>query len=135
MERFLEETRATSGRPKLVGSAGEEVELPNALYTASVRVIEALAAGYGVPILPTQPMLTTQQAADLLGISRPSLARLLDEGAIPDERIRSRRRIRLVDPMEFRRRRDGEREAALERVARKAQLSGIYNEYEPVRTR
>jgi excisionase family DNA binding protein len=135
LERLLEEPGVSGRRPRLVGPAGEETELPDSVYTALVRVAQVLAAGYGVTILPTRAKLTTQQAADLLGISRPSLIRLLEAGAIPYERVRSHRRILLTDLLEFRRRRDAEREAALERIVRDAQASGIYDQYEPVRTR
>lgn len=135
VERLLEAPAVGGRRPRLVGPAGEETELPDSLYAALARVVHALAAGYGVTILPMQAMLTTQQAADLLGISRPSLVRLLDEGAIPYERIRSHRRIRLADLLEFRRLRDAEREAALGRIVRDAQEAGVYDDYEPVPTR
>lgn len=134
VERALE-GGPTGGRPKLVGPSGETTELPRPLYAALLRAAQALAAGHGIAILPMQAMLTTQQAAELLGISRPSLIRLLEEGAIPYERVRSHRRIRLVDLLEYRRRRDEEREAALERIARDAQAFGTYDAYEPVRTR
>lgn len=135
VERVLEVQGAGPGAPKLVGPAGQTTEIPESLYAVLLRATQALAAGHGVAILPMQVLLTTQQAADLLGISRPSLIRLLESGAIPYERVRSHRRIRLADLLEFRRRRDAEREEALRRIVRTAQAQGSYDRYEPVRTR
>jgi excisionase family DNA binding protein len=62
-----------------------------------VEAIRALAYGYAVTTAPQNTTLTTQLAADLLGVSRPTLTKLLDEGKIPHSRPDSHRRIKLAD--------------------------------------
>jgi excisionase family DNA binding protein len=120
---------------RLIGPDGVETELPEALYAVLVRAAHVLAAGQGVSVLPMEALLTTQQAANLLDISRPSLIKLLDDGQLPFHRIRSHRRIRLSDLIEFRQRRDAAAETAMRRMVHRAQEIGIYDEYRPATTR
>ncbi|WP_354480233.1 helix-turn-helix domain-containing protein [Marisediminicola sp. UYEF4] len=72
--------------------------------------------GLPVSIAPRSKTLTTQQAADLLGISRPTLVKLLDDGRIPFERVGTHRRVLLVDLMDYRERRRDEQYDALEEM-------------------
>lgn len=98
----------------LLGSAeGEQVELPRPIYDALLLVAESLAAGRAVTVAPESKLLTTQQAADLLGVSRPTLVRLADAGDLPSERHGNRRRIRLGDLLSYRERRRDEQYAML----------------------
>ncbi len=75
-----------------------------------------------------QESLTTQEAADLLHVSRPYLIGLLDKGLIPYYRLRSHRRIRLEDLLAFREKFDAERHAALDELSRLSQEAGLYDE-------
>ena len=134
IERVLgEEVPAHPAR--LIGPGGEETELPAALYAVLLRAAHALVAGQGIAVVPMGALLTTQQAANLLNISRPSLIKLLDEGELPYHRLRSHRRIRLSDLLEYRQRRDAAAEAAMRRMVERAQASGTYDEYRPTATR
>lgn len=102
----------------LVGSAeGEQVELPRPIYDALRLVADSLAAGKAVTVAPEATMLTTQQAADLLGVSRPTVVRLIDSGALPCERHGNRRRVRLGDLLEYREHRRNEQYAMLAATA------------------
>lgn len=94
----------------LVGNdEGEQVELPRPIYEALLLVADALASGKAVTVAPEATLLTTQQAADILGVSRPTVVRLIDGGELPSERHGNRRRIRLGDLLEYRdRRRDAQ---------------------------
>lgn len=81
----------------LLEEGGERVELPPELYRVVRQVAESLSRGLAVTVAPVSMRLTTQQAADLLGVSRPTLIRLLDKGEVPYERIGSHRRLLLKD--------------------------------------
>lgn len=90
----------------LVGAdEGDQVELPEAVHTALLQVVEALKAGKAVTIAPHSSVLTTQQAADLLGVSRPTVVRLIDQGELPAERIGNRRKVLLGELLAYRERR------------------------------
>lgn len=86
----------------LVG-AGEhdQVELPSEVHAALKQVVSALQAGRAVTIAPQTTKLTTQQAADLLGVSRPTVRRLIDIGDLSAERIGSRHRLLLRDVLDY----------------------------------
>ncbi len=84
---------------------GAQVEIPEPVYRALLLVVDALAAGKAVTVAPQSTMLTTQQAADLLGVSRPTVVRLLDAGELPFERVGNRRKVRLADVLAYRDRR------------------------------
>jgi excisionase family DNA binding protein len=92
----------------------DRVELPAELYHLLRQVVEALRSGLGVTIRPENATLTTQQAADLLGVSRPTLVRLLDQEVIPYERANSHRKILLRDLLAYRDERREQQYAALD---------------------
>lgn len=80
---------------------GDQVEVPEEIYEVLVQVAEAMKLGQGVTITPRSATLTTQQAADLLGVTRPTVVRLLDQGLIPFEKPNSHRRIKLEDVLAY----------------------------------
>jgi excisionase family DNA binding protein len=96
---------------------GEQVELPAEVYRVLRQVVEALSRGMAVTVAPQSQALTTQQAAELLGVSRPTLIRLLEEGRIPYERVGTHRRLMLRDVLDYRKRRRGEQYRALEETS------------------
>jgi excisionase family DNA binding protein len=96
---------------------GEQVELPHETYRVLRQVIEAMRQGLAVTVVPQSQTLTTQQAADLLGISRPTVIKLLDDGKIPFERTGTHRRILLHDLLTYRAQRRRDQYAALEAMA------------------
>lgn len=96
---------------------GDRVELPVELYRVLRQVVEALRDGLAVSIMPVTKTLTTQQAAELLGVSRPTVIRLLDEGRLPYEKVGSHRRIQLRDLLVYRDERRAAQYAALEATA------------------
>ena len=90
----------------LVGSdLHDRVELPRDVHRALVQIVAALKTGRAVTVAPQSTTLTTQQAADLLGVSRPTIVKLLERGEIAHERVGSRRRLRLQDVLSYRTRR------------------------------
>lgn len=101
---------------------------PAEAVVAFRRVLEAIAEGGGVAVLPLDAELTTQEAADLLGISRPSLVKLLDQGAIPFRTIGVHRRLRAIDVLAHRKTRDTKRRRALDKLAAENQRLGLYDD-------
>ena len=87
---------------------GRSVALPAALVDIVRATAGELANGHNVTVLPAETVLTPAEVAELLGLSRPFVVRLLDDGEIPSERLpRSRhRRVRLSDVLPFNERRD-----------------------------
>jgi excisionase family DNA binding protein len=109
---------SVADRYLLIGTGvGEQVELPVEVYRVLRRVVEAMSSGLAVTVAPSSQSLTTQQAADLLGVSRPTLVRFLDQGRIPYERTGSHRRLLLRDVLNFREQRRQEEYAELEAMS------------------
>lgn len=96
---------------------GDRVELPPTLCRVLHQVVDALRQGIAVTVLPHSQTLSTQQAADLLGVSRPTVVKLLDAGRIPFERVGAHRRVLLPDLMDYREQRRAEQYAALDATA------------------
>lgn len=115
-------------RALIVGPDGTQTELPVSLYAVLVRAAHELRRGRGISILPVGMELTTQQAADLVNVSRPFLIRLLEAGQIPYHMIGTHRRIRLDDLLAYRRRRSQERRAMLAGMTTDAQALDLYDE-------
>lgn len=112
--------------PKLVGMDGEEMYLPESLYQVLQQVTPLLAQGKGVTLIPQEHYLTTQEAANLLNISRPYLYKLLDRGDIPFTKIGSHRRVKAEDVLGYRQQRDGDRQTALTELIATSQELGFY---------
>lgn len=112
----LEKSRGERPAPRyfLAGSEpGEQVELPAEIYRILHHVVDALQAGLAVTIAPVSQTLTTQQAADLLGISRPTLVKYLDTGRIPHSKAGAHRRVLLSDVLAFQEERREQQHAAI----------------------
>lgn len=107
----------------LVQDAGQEkaFELPTGAVALLLEILEAMADGRGVTVIPENAELTTVQAADVLNVSRPFLIRLLEEKALPHRKVGKHRRIRMEDVMNYKAKIDRDREAVLDELAREAQ--------------
>jgi excisionase family DNA binding protein len=110
-----------------VGAAPKEetIELPASAVKMLVRILEEMARGNAVTLIPVHAELTTQEAADMLNISRPSLIQLLDDGKIDYRKVGTHRRVRFEALMRFKRGADAERRAALDELAAYDQELGI----------
>jgi len=123
-------------RAELVGPDGERMLLPVPVYEVLYHVVLAMARGQAVTIAPHNQRLTTQEAADVIGVSRPTLVKLLDEGRIPFEQPGRHRRVLLRDVLAFQERRRAEREAGLDEiVSASEEVDGYRKTDRPVQTR
>jgi excisionase family DNA binding protein len=113
---------------RIVGPEGQTIELPEAAFYLLERMVGVLASGDAITVVPVHKQLTTQQAADILNISRQYLVRLLDDGKIPFTRTGTHRRIRFDDVMTFKKQRDRQRIESLDELARISQEYGGYDE-------
>ena len=113
-------------QPALVGPDGVRLEVPHRIFEVLVQVATAMAHGQGVTVIPQNTLLTTQEAADLLGISRPTLVRLLADGEMPYEQRGRHRRIMLSDLLTYQQKMRQERRESLDSMAREGQAAGLY---------
>lgn len=109
----------------LIAPDGRKLELPASVFEVLARVVHEMARGNAVSVVPIGMMLTTQQAAEIVGVSRPYLIRLLESGEIPFEKVGAHRRVRFEDVMAYRRRRDVRRREALRKLTRESERLGI----------
>jgi excisionase family DNA binding protein len=122
LRRFLD--HLAPGRTLIL----DNVSLPVTEELADLlrQVLEALARGEAVRVIPLEAELTTQQAAELLDVSRPHLVRLLERGVIPFHKVGAHRRVKVRDLlayMEAARKRGEER---MEGLIRESQELGLY---------
>lgn len=115
---------ASRGAPD---AAAEEASM-QALLEVLLQAGEALARGHTVQVMAIDEEITTQQAAEVLGVSRPYLIRLLERGEIPYQKVGSHRRVRLAEVLAYKQRRDAERRRALQELTRMSQQLGLYDE-------
>jgi excisionase family DNA binding protein len=110
-----------------VQEAGQDkpLELPAGAVALLVDILQAIAAGRGVTVIPENAELTSVQAAEVLNVSRPFLIKLLDDNVLPHRKVGKHRRIRMEDVMAYKSKIDRDREAVLDQLAREAQEMGM----------
>lgn len=109
----------------LDGKKTQTVTLAPALADSLLAVLNLVSSGRGFRMIPVEEELTTQQAADILNVSRPFLVTLLEEGEIPHTKVRRHRRIRTEDLFAYKERRDATRSAALSDLAQMDAENGL----------
>jgi len=102
------------------------IKIPAAAAQLLVQILNEMSRGNAVKLIPINAELTTQQAADLLNISRPTLIRFLDEGKMEFHKVGTHRRVPFKSAMAFRRQIDEERRAALVRLVAYDHELGIW---------
>lgn len=97
------------------------VRIPTSALRLLLEVLTEIGQGNAVSIIPIHAELTTQEAADVLNVSRPFLVQLLEKGDIPFHKTGTHRRVRYQDVMDYKNSIDGERRKALAELAAQAQ--------------
>jgi excisionase family DNA binding protein len=121
-------------RPRLSGPDGQSVELPESMFQVLMQVAAAMKAGLAVTVAPHHLTLSTQEAADLLRISRTTLVRLLETGVIPFDKPSRHRKVRLDDLLEYRRRQRSQADLAFADMIADTERLGLY-EADPAQVR
>jgi excisionase family DNA binding protein len=101
------------------------VELPTSVVRLMVDVLTEMGQGNAVSIIPIHAELTTQEAADLLNVSRPYFVQLLEKKEIPFRKVNTHRRVRYEDVMAYKNRIDAQRRKALDELAALSQDMGL----------
>lgn len=116
-------TRAETQQIEIVDDRGKAhpVRMPVSALRLLVDVLTEIGEGNAVSIIPIHAELTTQEAADVLNVSRPFLVQLLERGEIPFHKIGTHRRVRYQDVVAYKERIDAERSSALDALAEQAQ--------------
>lgn len=107
---------------------GVKSRLPRDIYKILLKVIIDMSQGRAVSVSPVSMRLTTQQAADFLGVSRPTLVRLLDEGQISYTRPRRHRLVRLDDLLDYYHRQQHQAARALDEIMEDTARAGFYDQ-------
>jgi excisionase family DNA binding protein len=120
LSRYAQENQPLTLRV-IDADQAEPIELPAGAVAMLLDILDAMAAGRGITLIPENAELTTVEAADILNVSRPFLIKLLEEGQIPYRKVGRHRRVRLEDVMNYKKAIDREREEVLDQLAADAQ--------------
>lgn len=117
------QTRAETQQIDLHDESGavRTVRIPTSALRLLLDVLTEIGQGNAVSIIPIHAELTSQEAADVLNVSRPFLVQLLEKGYIPFHKIGTHRRVRYKDVMAYKERIDAQRRKALDELAAQAQ--------------
>ena len=115
--------KQSSRRLKIIEDDGSEqsVVIPAAAFNLLVEILAQMAQGNAVTLIPIHAELTTQEAADILNVSRPFFVKLIESGEIPCRKVGRHRRVLFEDLMHYKQQIDGQRMQALDELAAQAQ--------------
>jgi len=109
----------------LTDHKGTEIELSESAFRVLVEALSAMAGGNAVMLVPVEAEVTTQQAAEMLNVSRPYLVSLLESGEIAYRNVGRYRRIRYQDLLDYQARRTHRRKEAMDELVAQAQELNI----------
>jgi len=120
------------GTAALVGPDNSRIDLPPTVYEVLVAIVQEMQEGRSVALMPVMEELSTQAAADMLGVSRQFLVNELESGKLPFHRTGTHRKVYFRDLAEYKRRRDQNRKKAILRMAQESVDLGVYDKFVPV---
>lgn len=122
-ERLQEQVGRSGLELKFVvnGKTLDGVKLPESAVRILIAGLTEIGKGNGVRLVPQHTELSTQEAAEILNLSRPYVVRLLDEGKIPSHKVGTHRRVRIDDVLAYKRKSDADRLDALKNLVEEAQ--------------
>ncbi|RYY38601.1 MAG: DNA-binding protein [Chitinophagaceae bacterium] len=124
---FLKETskRVTKAESNYIKIAiegkNEFLKIPKKAMFLLFEIMKNMAEGKSITLIPSDSEISTQQAADMLNVSRPHLIKLLEKGQIPYKKVGSHRRIELKDILEYEARQKKNRKTQIDFLAQQAQ--------------
>ncbi len=107
--------------------ASGQITLPADAVTVLTNVLEAMAAGHGITIIPQHAELTTMEAADILNVSRPYLIKLLESGEIEYRKVGRHRRITMENLLAYKMKSDKASRAAMDELVALSEELGLYD--------
>jgi excisionase family DNA binding protein len=120
---FFLSTKDEAQSIRVIDQTGEHqpVKIPTTAYLLLINILSEMAQGNAVSLIPVHAELTTQEAADILNVSRPFLIKLLDERMIPFHKVGTHRRVRYRNLIDYKSKIDKERDKALDELTAQAQ--------------
>lgn len=129
VSRALEQRNAAEQTLSLLVTATENkmttIELPKSAASLLIEILKQMAEGNAVSLLPVEPEITTQQAADLLCVSRPYLVGMIEKGELPARMVGNQRRLPLKDVLAYRQENQAKRKQALDELSAYDQELGL----------
>ena len=125
----LYRTLIQEGIAALIGPDGTRIDLPASVHLILVRVVEKMQEGKAIAILPLTEELSTQAAADLLGVSRQFFVRECEAHKLPFHYAGTHRRVLLKDLLDYRKQREQARRDSIVRIARQSEELGDYDKF------
>lgn len=123
-------TDSTEGRRSIrfVAPDGSDttIDIPAPAAELLVRALSQMAEGNAVTLIAVSTELTTQQAADILGVSRPFVVKEIEERRLPARKVGTRRRVMFSDLMTYKQRSDATRQQALDALAELDENLGLH---------
>lgn len=126
-DRAREVLRALGAHPRITTEDGTVLDLPTPVAEALAEILEAAADGERALVLRSPEDLTTEQAAAVLGVSRPTVVRLVESGKLRARMVGTHRRLSLSDVLAHREASAKRRSEALDGMAREAEELGLYD--------
>jgi len=103
-----------------------EIQVPAASLRVLADTLAQLALGHRLTLVPLEAELSTQYAAEFLGVSRPYLVELLEQGQIPFRRVGEQRRVRFLELLRYREAQEQAAVAAVAAMSSEHQRLGLY---------